>query len=133
MRTDERISRTNAAVTSRGFAILSWGLTIILIYRIFALGQEFSEFGDAFILWIAANGYVALASSLRGVQPFGGLSGRLWLVPGIVALTHTGMVISRGATVAEVVVAFAVSFAAALAVLLILQSIYRRWENRNLS
>ncbi|MFO7941244.1 MAG: hypothetical protein R6U92_01145 [Bacillota bacterium] len=134
MYNDERIRRTNEAITSRAFAILSWGLTALLIYRIFFLEQVLSDYVDIFALWLLANAYVAVGTTWGGVQPFGGRPWNLLLVPSIIAIVNVIAVINRGTpTVAEVLFTFVVAFGTAALVLAGFRALYRLWEKRNLS
>jgi hypothetical protein len=133
-RTDERIRADQRKATSGGFAILSWGLTAALIYRVFVLGQGLSDLPDIFALWLAANAYVTLSMTLRGVQPFLGFPYYLWPVPGIIAVTVAAVICFRQQDLSPLmfIQSFAIAFGGAFAVMMVLQGLYRWWERRNL-
>lgn len=93
---DERIIETRRKVSARGFYLLLWGLLIILLYRQFYLGQEFSDYGDIFVIWLIASFYVTIAGSLSGLKLFGERKINFILVPTVIAFTILGVNIYSG-------------------------------------
>jgi len=133
-RTDERTQQAKREATSTGFLILSWGLTAILIYRFYVVGQSPDQLLDFFVVWLAGNAYVALATTLRGVQPFDARSYSIWVVPAIIAATVTAVSAYQGGleSFGDGAITFGVAFVSGLALFWGLQLLYRNWERRNL-
>lgn len=131
---DERIREAKRKVSSVGFGLYQIGLTAILYYRICILNEEFAQYGDIFILYIATSVFVCLGSVLRGVELFNGRNIFRWLVPLITAATILIVNLVSGKTVTFVhgAATFAVSFSGAFLILWLFTLLFKKWEQKNL-
>jgi len=132
---DERILETRRKVAGRGFYLLLWALMVILLYRQFYLGQEFSDYGDIFFVWMAASLYVTIAGTLSGLKLFDGKKYALIIVPLVIACSNLGVNIYKGTLqhIGQGVVIFLSSLIGSAAVFFVFLLLYRRWEKRNIA
>lgn len=65
---DNRILQERRAIAARGFGILYWGITILLLYRQFILDQPGERYLDIFLLWMVGNSYILFASFSWGTM-----------------------------------------------------------------
>lgn len=131
---DERIIETRRKVSARGFYLLLWGLLIILLYRQFYLGQEFSDYGDIFVIWLIASFYVTIAGTLSGLKLFGTRKTNFILVPTVIAFTILGVNIYSG-NVNDVwngLICFGTALIGAGLTYYVFILLYKAWEKRNL-
>jgi len=130
---DERIVETKRKISSRAFYIMLWGFLVVTLYRQFYLNQEFSDYGDYFIIWIAASFYVAFGEVLQGVNPFGSSRYKFWAVPLMMAGSILAVQIFQGTVVSfvEGVLTFVIALICSSVTLYVLFLLYRRWEKRN--
>jgi len=131
---DERIIETRRKVSARGFHLLLWGLLAILLYRQFYLGQEFSDYGDIFIIWLLASFYVTIAGSVSGLNLFGGRKSNLFIVPMVIATTILGVNIYSGniSGFGEGFLSFTVALLGSGLTYYIFILIYKAWEKKNI-
>ena len=131
---DERIIETRRKVSARGFYMLLWGLLVILLYRQFYLGQEFSDYGDIFVVWLLASFYVTIAGTLSGLKLFGGRKINFLLVPVVIAFTILGVNIYSG-NVNDLwngLFCFGTALIASGLTYYAFILLYRAWEKKNL-
>ncbi len=131
---DERIVNTKRKIASQCCGVFLWGIMIVLLYRQFYLGQQFSEYGDIFVVWLIGCAYLALGQALQGVSLFGGNRLMYVVVPGVISLTTLGIGLYRGTVVSLVsgMGMLIAAFAGALGMLIILKRVYQSWERKNL-
>lgn len=132
---DERIIETKRKVSARGFHMLLWGLLIILLYRQFYLGQEFSDYGDIFVIWLIASFYVTIAGTLSGLKLFGGRKINFILVPIVIAFIILGVNIYSGNVndLWNSLLSFGTALLGVGVTYYIFILLYRVWEKRNLN
>lgn len=141
---DERVISVMRQAQSGGFAILFFGLLFVMFYRGFYLQQSFQDYGDVFVVWLAAGVYMLATAPLRGVDMTGDAAGwRKWRQPlgvglGIVAIQLYNNIFQHDVTLSSPAVWLAVpiSFIAGFTVTALVQGalgrIYRRWERKHL-
>ena len=131
---DERIVETKRKISSRAFHILLWGIMIVTLYRQLYLRQNFSDYGDYFIIWIVACSYVAFGEVLQGVDPFGANRYKFWLVPLVMAGTILAVQIYMGTvdSFGSGFVSFTIALTSSSALLYVLYLLYRRWEKKTI-
>lgn len=138
---DERTVSVQRQAQSGGFSVLFFGLLAVLVYRSIFLDQNIKEYGDIFIVWLAAGIYTMLSMVLRGVDPAGGQRSQ-WLPAAAAALAVTGIQIYNnmtygvgfGVPIAWVaaLLTFIIAFVFVMLVQKLFVHLYRRWEKENL-
>jgi len=131
---DERIIETKRKISARACHIMLWGILVVTLYRQLYLKQEFSDYGDYFVIWLIASFYIAFGEVLQGVDPFGGNRYKYLLVPLIMAGSVLAVQIYMGTVVSlsSGLVSFVIAFIASSATLYALYLLYRWWEKKNI-
>lgn len=135
---DERVAATSQHWAAIGGSFMSIALGIDVMVRVLILNQDYHQWWEIFLIWMANLFLVGIGQIRSGVRPVGAGGKWSWRTSGLMVVMLALMIPAGLWCLGELhsLPSFAamVAFSAlgALVMQLIMRGIYSRWERRNL-